>query len=76
MSRLGYISSYHERKLKRQKCECNILSWPIRIQFRPYPGYEPSFSTPLANVGWLGAENDCVRQTDTLTHADTKSILY
>ena len=46
------------------------------MQFKPYPGYEPSLSTPLANVGRLGAENDSVRQTDTLTQAETKSIFY
>ena len=34
------------------------------IQYRPSQGYELSFDNPFAIVDRLGAENNCIKQTE------------
>ena len=43
----------------------------LRILFLPSLVYEISFVTSLAKVEWLGAENNCVTQTDKQTDRHT-----
>ena len=38
----------------------------LRIQSRSSLGYDLSFGTSLAKVGRMGAENNCIRQTDSM----------
>ena len=50
--------------------------WSIRLQYEHSNSYQLPFGTSLANVGQLGADNNCVRHAHTVIASFIYAYIY